>query len=120
MSTNRRAQERFSLNLYAKISFRHQENQTQTVETVLADISSSGIFLETGHEFPMASKVQVEFQLHIDDLKKLKFILSMESLKKLTSNQVWVSTQGIVIRQASNGVGIIFDTNYQLTPMQTP
>lgn len=120
MSAERRNQERFSVNLQAKISFRHSKDQSQVLETVAGNISSSGVFLKTRHDFPMASKVQVEFYLHLNDLKKLKFILSVETLKKLTSEQVWVCVQGVVVRQAKDGIGIIFNTNYQLTPMHSP
>lgn len=119
MPSNRREQERFSVNLQAKISFRHSKDQAEVIETVAANISSSGVFLETQHKFPMASKVKIEFYLHLNDLKKLKFILSLETLKQLTSTQIWVTAQGVVIRQAENGIGVIFDTNYQLTPMQS-
>ena len=120
MSIERREQERFSLNLQAKISYRHIQDQPLMIDTVAANISSGGAFLQTAHKFPMAAKVQVEFYLRVEDLKKLRFILSMESLKRLTDNNVWVSANGIVIRQEEDGVGIIFDTDYQLTPMKTP
>ena len=62
--------------------------------------------------------MKLEFHLNFDDLKKLKFILSMDSLRKLTGKKVWVTTTGIVIRQEETGVGVIFDTDYQLTPMK--
>ena len=120
MSIERREQQRFLLNLQAKISYRHLEDQAPVIDTVAANISSGGAFLQTTHKFPMAAKVKVEFYLGIDDLKKLRFILSMESLKQLTGTHTWVSANGIVIRQEPDGVGIIFDTDYQLTPMQPP
>ena len=67
----------------------------------------------------MAANVKIEFYLSFDDLQRLRFILSMESLKQLTGKNIWVSANGIVIRQEEAGVGIIFDTDYQLTPMET-
>lgn len=117
MSLDRREQERFSVNVQAKISYRHTEGTPEIVETVAANISASGVFIITPYQFSVASKVLVEFYLHLDDLKRLKFILSTNTLKKLTSDQIWVKASGIVVRQAENGVGVIFDTNYQLTPM---
>lgn len=66
----------------------------------------------------MASKVKIEFNLGLEDLKKLRFILTMESLKQFTGKTIWVSANGIVIRQEKDGIGLIFDKNYQLTPMQ--
>jgi Tfp pilus assembly protein PilZ len=120
MSIERREQKRFSLNLQAKISYRHIKDQPPVIDTAVANISSGGAFLKTDHKFPMAAKVKVEFYLTVDDLKKLRFILSMESLKQLTGKNIWVCANGVVIRQEEDGVGIIFDTDYQLTPMQPP
>ncbi|MBU1566885.1 MAG: PilZ domain-containing protein [Proteobacteria bacterium] len=120
MSSNKRIQERFSLNLQAKISYRHSEDHLPVIDTVAANISSGGAFLRTPHPFPMAAKVRVEFLLSFDDVKRLKFILSVESLKNLTGKSLWVSATAIVIRQETDGVGIIFDTDYQFTPMRPP
>ncbi len=118
MSSERREQERFFIELQAKVSFRHSEEECPILETAAANISSGGAFLQTHHKLPMASKVQIEFHLDFDDLKKLKFILSMDSLRQLTGKKVWVTTTGIVIRKEEKGVGVIFDTDYQLTPMK--
>lgn len=118
MSRNRRRLERFSLNLQARISSSHSEDSpADYYETVAANISSGGAFLQTAHPFAMASKVLVEFLVSYDDLKKLKFILSVETLRKLTGSQIWVKATGVVIRQEEGGVAVIFDKNYQLTPM---
>ena len=120
MSNEKRAQERFSLNLQARISYRHSEDQLPIIDTVAANISSGGAFLKTSHPFPMAAKVRVEFFLSFDDVKRLKFILSVESLKNLSGTSTWVSATAIVIRREADGVGIIFDTDYQFTPMRPP
>ncbi len=120
MSIERREQQRFSLSLQAKISYRHLEDQSMVIDTVAANISAGGAFIQTAHKFPMAAKVKVEFYVSLTDLKRLRFILSMESLRQLTDQKIWVVAQGVVIRQELDGVGIIFDTDYQLTPMQTP
>jgi len=117
MSTNRREQERFSLNIQAKISYRHAADQPEVIDTVAANISAGGAFLTTNHKFPLASKVTTKFYLKVSDLQKLKFILSLENLKQIKGDHTWVSATGIVIRQTDDGVGIIFDTDYQLTPL---
>ena len=119
MSEERREQERFFLNLQAKVTARFTEDSaTEVIETLAANISSGGAFLRTEQPLPMASRVQVEFLLSLADLKKLKFILSVQTLRQLTGDQVWVIATGVVIRQEEDGVGVIFDQNYQLTPMQ--
>jgi hypothetical protein len=118
MSIEKRTQERFTLNLEARISYRHSDDQSPVLDTVAANISAGGAFLKTAHPFPMAAKVSIEFHLSFDDLKRLKFILSMDSLKKLTGKDIWVKASGIVIRRDAEGIGIIFDTDYQLTPLR--
>lgn len=120
MSSDKRNQERFSLNLQAKISYRHSDDQLPVIDTVTANISSGGAFLKTAHPFPMAAKVQVEFLLSFEDVKRLKFILSVDSLKKCIGQNLWVTATAIVIRRQEDGVGIIFDTNYQFTPLRPP
>jgi len=120
MSTERREQERFFLNLQARISAVQKGSAAPLVETVAANISAGGAFLETSHPFPIASKVHMEFLVTYEDLKKLRFILSYEGLKKLADNKVWISATGIIIRQETHGVAIIFETNYQLTPLKPP
>ncbi len=119
MSIERREQKRFSLNLQAKISYRHSTHQAPVIDTVAANISSGGAFVQTDHKFPLAAKVKIEFYLSVEDLKRLRFILSLDSLKQLTGKNIWVNASGIVIRQEPEGVGIIFDTDYQFTPMHT-
>lgn len=119
MPHDKRAQQRYSLNLQARISYRHTGDKKSVIDTVAANISAGGAFLKTAHPFPLAAKVRVEFFLSVDDLRRLRFILSVESLKQLIGRNIWVKATGIVIRREVDGVGIIFDTDYQLTPMHS-
>jgi hypothetical protein len=120
MSQERREQERLFLDLQARVTSRFTDDTaTDFIETLAANISAGGAFLRTERPLPMASKVQVEFLLSFENLKKLKFILSVQTLKQLTGRQVKVRATGVVIRQEEGGVAIIFDQNYQLTPMQS-
>lgn len=118
MPNERRLQERFFLNLKTRISYRFiDEASNQAIETVTANISSGGAFIETTQQLPLSSKVQVEFLVSFDELKKLKFILPVQALKSITSSQFWVKTTGIVIRTDERGVAVIFDQNYQVSPL---
>lgn len=120
MLHDKRAQQRYALNLQARIFYRHTgDNKTPVIDTVAANISAGGAFLKTSHPFPLAAKVRIEFFLSVDDLRRLRFILSVESLKQLIGRNIWVRATGIVIRREADGVGIIFDTDYQLTPMHS-
>jgi hypothetical protein len=117
MNADRRGQQRFLLSIPAKISCRHTLESPPVVDTVTANISSGGAFFQTEHHFPLAAKVQVEFNLRLSELKELKFLLSADSLKKLRGDRLWVKATGVIIRHEENGVGIIFDTDYQFTPL---
>ncbi len=119
MNTEQRDRKRFSLNLEAKVVYRCAAKDALTINTVAANISSSGAFLKTLHPFPMASQIQINFHVNYADLKKLKFILSLDSLRRISGGKIWVTTTGVVVRQEDDGVGIIFDTDYQFTPMHT-
>jgi len=117
-ANERRQRERFSLEMKARVTYRHRE-ESPIIESVTANISNGGAFIKTEHSFPMASKLQVEFQLSLQALKMLKFILSVDSLRRLSNDSdLWVTTTGVVIRQEKEGVAIIFDRDYTITPME--
>ena len=111
----RRIQQRFFLEIQAKLSL---EDRSVVEETTAANISSGGAFIRTSLKPHLASKVFIEFLVELDDLKNLRFILSTESLKTLSGKKIWVSASGIVIRLEDDGIGIIFDQDYQLTPLE--
>lgn len=118
MANERRQQERFNLELQARISYSFvREFSDEAIETVAANISSGGAFLATGSPLPLSSKVQIEFLLGLEDLKKLKFILPLSVLKSFSGDKVWVKATGVVIRQEEGGVAVIFNQNYQVTPL---
>lgn len=119
MSRERREQERFCLNLNARIQYRHHKQAQPTIETVAANISRGGAFLATEHSFPMASKVEIEFLLDLEGVRQLRFILDTEGLKLLSQGSAWVKITGVVIRRTDEGVGIIFDKDPQLTALHS-
>jgi hypothetical protein len=117
-SKERRLQERFTLDLKAKL-FSETDEEFVKEETIAANISSSGAFVYTKQKLTMASRVHLQFYLTLEDLRKLRFILSMESLRTCKGKEkIWVQATAVVIRIEENGVGLIFDTDYQLTPMK--
>ena len=118
-NNEQRTQERFILQLPAKLSTESGfEGNKITDETVIANISASGAFLFTKRKLPLASKVYIEFFIDLEDLKKLRFILSLDSLKSSVGKKIWVKATGIVVRGEEDGLAIIFDQDYQLSPME--
>ncbi len=116
-SKDRRLQERFSLQIQVKLNAVDASGSEVTEEVTATNISAGGAFLQTDTKIFLASKVYLEFLVDYEQLKKLRFILSLDSLKKFTGKKIWVRATGVVIRVEENGLGIIFDQDYQLSPM---
>jgi len=116
----RRTHERFSIQIQTKMTAETLSGKTPMMEFLTADISAGGAFIRTDHPLPLVSKVRLEFLLSLEDLQTLKFVLSLDTLKAWKGKRVWVSATGIVTRSVSDGMGIMFDENYQISPMDTP
>ncbi len=115
----RRVQQRYSLNLKVKLSVASKNGEAVfTDDTIAANISAGGAFILTDKKLPLAGLVQMEFLLAFKDLEKLRFILSVESLRACRGKQVWVKASGVVIRVEEKGVAVVFDTDYQIHPLQ--
>lgn len=87
-------------------------------EGVIANISSGGAFIATTNPLPVSSRVHLEFLISIQELKKLKFVLSLDTLRRFEDKPVWVKASGVIIRHESNGMAIIFDDDYMLSPLK--
>jgi PilZ domain len=116
----RRVHERFSMRIQTKMTAETLSGKTPIMEYLTANISAGGAFIETDRPLPLVSKVRLEFLLSLEDLQTLKFILSLETLKAWKGKRVWVTASGIVARCEPTGMGIMFDENYQISPMDTP
>ena len=114
-----RAHQRYPLRIQCKITAETLSGKTPMMEFLTANISGGGAFVETDTPLPLASKVCLEFLLSLEDLQTLKFILSLETLKSWKGKRVWISASGIVARHETGGMGIMFDENYQISPMET-
>ena len=120
MSEDERRQfERFSLCIKTKMTAESLSGKTPVLEYVTANISAGGAFVETDMPLPLASKVRLEFLVDLEDLQTLKFIVSLDTLKSWKGKRVWISATGIVARHESMGMGIMFDDNYQISPMES-
>jgi hypothetical protein len=116
---DRRIHERFSMRIEAKMTAETLSGKTPMMEFLTANVSAGGAFIETDHPLPLVSKVRLEFLLSLEDLQKLKFIVSLKTLKEWKGKRVWISATGIVTRNEPGGMGIMFGENYQISPMGT-
>ena len=115
--TDQRLQKRFSMDLPVRVSIENGKELTVAFEGVIANISSGGAFISTPKPLPVSSRVHLEFLVSLDELKQLKFILSLETLRHFIGRAAWVKATGVIIRHEDNGMAIIFDDDYQLSPM---
>ena len=116
---NRREQQRYSLSLRTRITVESRTGSTPMFELVTADISAGGAFIATSRPLPMASRVRLEFFVSLEELGRLRFILTRESLKEWQGERAWVAATGVVIRVDKDGAAVIFDQNYQLSPLKS-
>ena len=114
-----RAHKRYSLRIQCKMTAETLSGKTPMMEYLTANISAGGAFIETDTPLPLASKVRLEFLLSLEDLETLKFIVSLDTLKAWKGKRIWISASGIVARHEASGMGIMFDENYQISPMET-
>lgn len=120
MISERRHQKRYTLKTNIQVCY--QDKKLQTVKrSMAANISNSGAFLPIEELPPLNSRVAIQFLLELDEVQKLRFVLSLASLKELSRNKrVWVTTNAHVIRHEQDGVAVIFAENYSTTPLQPP
>jgi c-di-GMP-binding flagellar brake protein YcgR len=114
---DRRDQKRFSLCLQTKVTVESRSGSTPVFEFVTADISAGGAFIATNRPLPSASRVRLEFFLSLEELSQLRFVLARESLKLWEGERAWVTATGVVIRAEKEGAAVIFDQNYQISPI---
>ncbi len=103
---DRRRQERFDIEVPIKIK-RYTDGDSSTFETSSKDISSSGVFINSGNvPLEAKQKVHLELTLTIDKLRELFGGSSMVTLE----------VDGVVVRSRDNGVVIEFEDSYSISP----
>ncbi len=117
MAQENRLRNRYSIEIPVKVSNKPFTETPIMLDAILSNISPGGVFISSDQDFPIASKLYFKFAIRFEELSKLKFILSVNSLKKFSGTIVQVQATGIVIRVDKYGSGIIFDHDYMLTPL---
>ena len=104
----KRKMDRYALRLPATIRVMSNEddNGSQTYEVMTSDVSAGGAFFET--ETPLAEGTQI----------KVRMVLSIESIKKMTGKQAVVNVSGHVLRVGHKGIAVCFNPNYRMTPLE--
>ncbi|MEH0021363.1 MAG: LuxR C-terminal-related transcriptional regulator [Desulfobacter sp.] len=95
----RRAFERFSLEVPARLTLDREDGGSETSEFSTENISAGGALIRTDHPLDMGTCVDVRLTLPLD------------RLRKLDGRSVEVRLSGRVIRSAESGTVIGFDSN---------
>jgi hypothetical protein len=104
----KRKMDRYALRLPATIRVvaNEKENGSQTYDVITNDVSAGGAFFET--DTPLAEGTRV----------KIRMVLSIDSIKKMTGKQAVVNVSGHVLRAGHNGIAVCFNPNYRMTPIE--
>ena len=101
----KRAVERFDLQLEAFVSLPGGGSQNESESLVTRDISMSGAFLMTDKPLPIGSKVSVDM------------ILTLEGRTKQSAQQAWIKASGKVLRTDNEGMAVGFDNQSRILPL---
>jgi hypothetical protein len=103
---DRRKLERFDIRVPTKIGVIDPKREEEMIELLTSNVCSGGAFFHTKEPLPEGTKVKVDLILPFEKLKELKD----------KCQQAHVKVSGIVMRAASTGMAICFNSDYQIHP----
>ncbi len=69
------------------------------------NISSTGGYFQNEKALPLSSLVEIDL------------VLPLDQLKELSGNRAWIKLSGQVVRVEGNGMGVSFDEEYEIVPL---
>ena len=104
MINEKRKVERFDLHVETLLQVKDAKSKDRSQRLISRDISSDGVFLETGDPLPIGTEVD------------LSFIVSLNELNSHLKNKgVNISTSGKVIRADEQGFAVRFDKQHKVS-----
>ena len=103
--SDERSDRRFLLDLPATVSVKKASLAEKPLELKTANISSGGAFFQTPYFLPVGTRVKIDLEIAIDEVKKIK---NRKALIKLS---------GVVIRSQKDGMAVSFSKKYKITPL---
>ena len=103
----KRTQERFDLEIPAKIELRTSGEEKEVLDLLTSNICSGGAFLHTVQPLPAGTPVKIDLILPLPKLKELKD----------DYQQAFIAVTGTVLRSESTGMAICFE-DYQIRPLK--
>ena len=101
----KRAVERFDLQLEAFVSVPGTVSQNEAENLITRDISMCGAFLVTDSPLPVGSKVCVDM------------ILTLEGRTKQGAQKAWIKASGKILRTDNEGMAVGFDNQSRILPL---
>lgn len=107
----RRKLERFILKLPAKIEMAISGQGKRIFDLQTSNICAGGAFFPTTQPIAEGTRVKIDLFLSIDKLKAI-----LDKLK--LGDQAHIRVKGTVVRSESAGIGVCFNEDYQIIPLQ--
>jgi len=104
----KRTQERFDLEIPAKIELRTSGEEKEVLDLLTSNICSGGAFLHTVQPLPAGSEVKIDLILQLPELKELE--------DDYQQGHVYIGVTGSVLRSESTGMAVCFNEDYQIRP----
>jgi hypothetical protein len=102
----KRKLERYSLKLPAWISLTDENGKRRTIEFFTANVSAGGAFIDTNTPLSIGTKVDIDI------------FLSINKLEKLGGKKSRIGVTGSVIRTEPTGMALMFDKQFQISPLK--
>lgn len=103
--SDKRAMERFELELQAEVLVDEQDGEAAFVEMMTENICAGGVYLKTEQPLPVGAQI------------KMKLVLPLDELKNLTGRRALIQVTGAVVRKQNDGMAVCFNKNYQISPI---
>jgi PilZ domain-containing protein len=106
-STEKRKLERFNLEIPATASIAVAGAEPEKLDLKTRDVCSGGAYFKTEQSPPIGTEMQI------------RLVLPMEKFRALPVDceKVVVNLSGKVLRIGPDGIGVCFDTNFDIRPV---
>lgn len=102
----KRIYERFDLKVPIKIKLDKSETDEDELIMTTSNICAGGAFFNTEKQLPEGTRVNLDF------------VISIDKLKKLSNLQCRIIVRGEIVRRDSTGMAVRFEEDYELIPMK--
>ena len=103
---DKRVFERFDLKVPARVGIEKAGQRKEEISLLTSNICAGGAFFHTADPLPEGTRVEIDF------------ILSIEKLKKMLDSQCRIIVKGEVVRSGESGIAVRFEEDYEIMPVK--